>query len=138
MLVFNMHDHTLDQFIDFLRKHPQFRIIEDSSKQDSKVIDACREAGADILLIGISSVKGAADSRMKLIEHMREAMPDCKIVLYADTEMSASNALTVKHLYGYRYVDEFFFPSCSFEYMVLKLETLWSYKELRDRQEHKN
>ena len=136
--VVNMNNQSLEHFISRLSKYPQFQITEISSEQDSQIIAACKETGADILLIDISSEEGSADSRMKLINHMRDSIPDCKIVVYADTAMSANNTDAVKHLYGYRYIDEFFFPSCSFEYMVLKLETLWSYKELRDRQEHKN
>lgn len=87
--------------------------------------DSVQELSADIALLGISVVQGyTLNERRELIGKIREAQPNCKIVLFLDEVVSSEQTEGVTSLKQARVIDGFLYASGTMEYLVATLESI--------------
>lgn len=129
-----MHDDSLDTFFKMLNDTGRYHVLTIPPESQVGAVGLCKEAGADILLLGVSLGEGfRVDDRLELIETVREALPGCKVILYTETAMSARDTRSVKLLYSMRAVDDVVYSDCGQEYLLLKLDTIQPLRENAER-----
>ena len=133
-IVICMYDSSLDDIFSLLEKCGKYQIRRVAPSDQKHAAQICKERNADILLLGIDHTKEfCTEERMTIIDDVRENVPNCKIILYANTALSASESEVVKRLYAMRFVDDVILSSDVPESLLLKLDTVWSQRELAER-----
>ena len=79
----------------------------------------------EVALLGISVAKGyTLGERKKVIERIRHELPECKILLFLDEEVSPEQTEGVKQYRQAKLIDGFLYASGTMEYLVATLESL--------------
>ena len=85
----------------------------------------CRAAQADILLMEVSRMPAyTLESRLKLIECVRRALPNCKFVLLCDENSDPELARRVMIVRQDRLIDAFLYASVTPAYLTAALDAL--------------
>ena len=94
-------------------------------KKKNEEYDYCKLLSADILLMEVSYTPATAlEKRMKDIERVRKAVPDCKIVFLCDENSAPSVALEVAQAKQDGIIDGFFYSSVGAKYLIAALKAL--------------
>ena len=125
-LLLNMAgDFYADCTAEALERTGNFR-VEKRAATDAETLELhLREFPADVLLLGVSPVRGyTAEDRMPLIHAARRKLPRSRIVLFLDERISPEQTERVKQFRQARMVDGFLYASNSLNYLVDTLETI--------------
>ena len=103
----------------------EFRVEQVLPGKSGDTFSLCRAAQADILLMEVSRLPSyTLESRLKLIECVRRAMPGCKCVLLCDENSDAELAQQVKCARQDRLIDAFLYASVTPAYLTAALDAL--------------
>ena len=103
----------------------EFRVEQVLPGKSGDTFSLCRAAQADILLMEVSRLPSyTLESRLKLIECVRRAMPGCKFVLLCDENSDAELAQQVKCARQDRLIDAFLYASVTPAYLTAALDAL--------------
>ena len=103
----------------------EFRIEQILPGKTNDTLSLCRAAQADILLMEVSRLPAyTLESRLKLIECVRRAMPNCKFVLLCDENGDPELARRVKIARQDHKIDAFFYTSVTPGYLTAAVEAL--------------
>lgn len=112
-----------DRINGVLTKSGNFRTVVPD--QDSDVFSVCRETGAEILLMGVSYLTGfRLDDRKQLVKHMREGMPECKLIIIIDNAMMKDETYETVQMKKTGIIDQFIFYSNDLDYLTAAMESL--------------
>ena len=102
-----------------------FRVEQILPGKTGDTFSLCRAAQADILLMEVSRLAAyTLESRLKLIERVREAVPGCKFVLLCDENSDAELARQVKCARQDRLIDAFLYASVTPAYLTAAIDAL--------------
>ena len=108
-----------------LERTGNFRVEKQTSPEPESMELRLREFPADILLLGVSAVCGyTVEDRTPIIRSVRRKLPDSRIVLFLDEQVSREQTQGVKHLRQAHLIDGFLYASNSMEYLVDTLESI--------------
>lgn len=103
----------------------EFRVEQVLPRKTGDTLPLCASAKADILLMEVSRLSGyTMESRMRLIESVRKAVPDCKFALLCDENSDPELARRVMCARQDRLIDAFFYTSVTSAYLTAALDTL--------------
>ena len=78
----------------------------------------------EVALLGISVARGyTLGERKKVIDRMRQELPECKIFLFLDEGVSPEQTEGVKQYRQAKLIDGFLYASGTMEYLVATLES---------------
>ena len=103
----------------------EFRIEQILPGRTGDTLSLCAAVRADILLMEVSRLPAyTLESRLKLIECVRRAMPNCKFVLLCDENGDPELARRVKIARQDHKIDAFFYTSVTPGYLTAAVEAL--------------
>ena len=103
----------------------EFRVEQVLPGKTRDTFSLCRAAQVDILLMEVSRLPAyTLESRLKLIECVRRALPNCKFVLLCDENSDAELAQQVKCARQDRLIDAFLYASVTPAYLTAALDAL--------------
>ena len=103
----------------------EFRVEQVLPGKTGDTFSLCRAVQADILLMEVSRLPAyTLESRLKLIECVRRAMPNCKFVLLCDENSDPELAHRVKIARQDHKIDAFFYTSFTPGYLTAAVEAL--------------
>ena len=103
----------------------EFRVEQVLPGKTGDTFSLCRAAQADILLMEVSRLPAyTLENRLKLIECVRRAMPNCKFVLLCDENGDPELARRVKIARQDHKIDAFFYTSVTPGYLTAAVEAL--------------
>ena len=103
----------------------EFRVEQVLPGKTGDTFSLCRAVQADILLMEVSRLPAyTLESRLKLIECVRRAMPNCKFVLLCDENSDPELARRVKIARQDHKIDAFFYTSVTPGYLTAAVEAL--------------
>ena len=103
----------------------EFRVEQVLPGKTGDTFSLCRAVQADILLMEVSRLPAyTLESRLKLIECVRRAMPNCKFVLLCDEYGDPELARRVKIARQDHKIDAFFYTSVTPGYLTAAVEAL--------------
>ena len=110
-----------------------FRVEQVLPGKTDDTFSLCRAVQADILLMEVSRLLAyTLENRLKLIECVRRAMPNCKFVLLCDENGDPELAHRVMIVRQDRLIDAFLYASVTPAYLTAALDAL---RERSDRPE---
>lgn len=102
-----------------------FRVEQVLPGKTGDTFSLCRAVQADILLMEVSRLPAyTLESRLKLIECVRRAMPNCKFVLLCDENSDPELAHRVVLARQDRLIDAFLYASVTPTYLTAALDAL--------------
>ena len=102
-----------------------FRVEQVLPGKTDDTFSLCRAVQADILLMEVSRLPAyTLESRLKLIECVRRAMPNCKFVLLCDENSDPELARRVVLARQDRRIDAFLYASVTPAYLVAAMDAL--------------
>ena len=102
-----------------------FRVEQVLPGKTDDTFSLCRAVQADILLMEVSRLLAyTLENRLKLIECVRRAMPNCKFVLLCDENGDPELARRVKIARQDHKIDAFFYTSVTPGYLTAAVEAL--------------
>ena len=102
-----------------------FRVEQVPPGKTGDAFSLCQAAQADILLMEVSRLPAyTLESRLKLIECVRRAMPNCKFVLLCDENSDPELAHRVMIVRQDRLIDAFLYASVTPAYLTAALDAL--------------
>ena len=103
----------------------EFRVEQVLPGKTGDTFSLCAAVRADILLMEVSRLPAyTLESRLKLIECVRRAMPNCKFVLLCDENSDPELARRVKIARQDHKIDAFFYTSVTPGYLTAAVEAL--------------
>ncbi len=103
----------------------EFRVEKVLPGKTGDTFSLCRAVQADILLMEVSRLPAyTLESRLKLIECVRRAMPNCKFVLLCDENSDPELAHRVMIVRQDRLIDAFLYASVTPAYLTAALDAL--------------
>ncbi len=103
----------------------EFRIEQILPGKTNDTLSLCCAMQAEILLMEVSRLPAYTwESRLKLIECVRRAMPNCKFVLLCDENGDPELARRVKIARQDHKIDAFFYTSVTPGYLTAAVEAL--------------
>lgn len=103
----------------------EFRVEQALPGRPGDAPSLCASAKADVLLMEVSRLyEYTLDSRMRLIELVRRAVPSCKFALLCDENSDPELAQRVMHARQDRRIDAFFYASVTSKYLTAALDAL--------------
>ena len=103
----------------------EFRIEQILPGKTNDTLSLCCAMQAEILLMEVSRLPAdTLESRLKLIECVRRAMPNCKFVLLCDENGDPELARRVKIARQDHKIDAFFYTSVTPGYLTAAVEAL--------------
>ena len=103
----------------------EFRVKQVLPGKTGDTFSLCRAVQANILLMEVSRLPAyTLESRLKLIECVRRAMPNCKFVLLCDENSDPELARRVKIARQDHKIDAFFYTSVTPGYLTAAVEAL--------------
>lgn len=103
----------------------EFRIEQVLPGKTNDTLSLCCAMQAEILLMEVSRLPAyTLESRLKLIECVRRAMPNCKFVLLCDENSDPELARRVKIARQDHKIDAFFYTSVTPGYLTAAVEAL--------------
>ena len=103
----------------------EFRIEQILPGKTNDTLSLCCAMQAEILLMEVSRLPAyTLESRLKLIECVRRAMPNCKFVLLCDENGDPELARRVKTARQDHKIDAFFYTSVTPGYLTAALDAL--------------
>ena len=103
----------------------EFRIEQILPGRTGDTLSLCAAVRADILLMEVSRLPAyTLESRLKLIECVRRAMPNCKFVLLCDENSDPELARQVVCARQDRLIDAFLYASVTPAYLTAALDAL--------------
>ena len=103
----------------------EFRIEQILPGKTNDTLSLCCAMQAEILLMEVSRLPAyTLESRLKLIECVRRAMPNCKFVLLCDENGDPELAQSVKRTRQDRLIDAFLYASVTPAYLTAALDAL--------------
>ena len=103
----------------------EFRIEQILPGKTNDTLSLCCAMQAEILLMEVSRLPAyTLESRLKLIECVRRAMPNCKFVLLCDENSDPELARRVKIARQDHKIDAFFYTSVTPGYLTAAVEAL--------------
>ena len=102
-----------------------FRVEQVLPGKTDDTFSLCRAVQADILLMEVSRLPAyTLESRLKLIECVRRAMPNCKFVLLCDENSDPELSRRVVLARQDRRIDAFLYASVTPAYLVAAMDAL--------------
>ena len=103
----------------------EFRVEQILPGKTNDTLSLCCAMQAEILLMEVSRLPAyTLESRLKLIECVRRAMPNCKFVLLCDENGDPELARRVKIARQDHKIDAFFYTSVTPGYLTAALDAL--------------
>ena len=103
----------------------EFRVEQVLPGKTNDTLSLCCAMQAEILLMEVSRLPAyTLESRLKLIECVRRAMPNCKFVLLCDENSDPELARRVKIARQDHKIDAFFYTSVTPGYLTAAVEAL--------------
>ena len=103
----------------------EFRIEQILPGKTNDTLSLCCAMQAEILLMEVSRLPAyTLESRLKLIECVRRAMPNCKFVLLCDENSDPEQAHRVMIVRQDRLIDAFLYASVTPAYLTAALDAL--------------
>ena len=103
----------------------EFRVEQVLPGKTGDTFSLCRAVQADILLMEVSRLPAyTLENRLKLIECVRRAMPNCKFVLLCDENVDPDLAHRVMIVRQDRLIDAFLYDSVTHAYLTAALDAL--------------
>ena len=103
----------------------EFRVEQILPGKTNDTLSLCCAMQAEILLMEVSRLPAyTLESRLKLIECVRRAMPNCKFVLLCDENGDPELARRVKIARQDHKIDAFFYTSVTPGYLTAAVEAL--------------
>ena len=103
----------------------EFRIEQVLPGRTVDTLSLCAAVRADVLLMEVSRLPAyTLESRLKLIECVRRAMPNCKFVLLCDENGDPELARRVMIVRQERLIDAFLYASVTPAYLTAALDAL--------------
>lgn len=103
----------------------EFRVEQVLPGKTDDIFSLCRAAQADILLMEVSRVNVyTLESRLRLIDRVRGAVPHCQFVLLCDENGDPELAQSVKRARQDRLIDAFFYTSVTSAYLTSAINAL--------------
>ena len=103
----------------------EFRIEQILPGKTNDTLSLCCAMQAEILLMEVSRLPAyTLESRLKLIECVRRAMPNCKFVLLCDENSDPEQARRVMIVRQDRLIDAFLYASVTPAYLTAALDAL--------------
>ena len=107
------------------RKTGDFRVEQVLPGRPGDAPSLCASAKADVLLMEVSRLPAyTLENRLKLIECVRRAMPNCKFVLLCDENSDPELAHRVMIVRQDRLIDAFLYASVTPAYLTAALDAL--------------
>ena len=108
-----------------LAKTGEFRVEQVLPGRPDDAPSLCASARADVLLLEVSRLNGyTLECRMRLIDSVRRAVPECKFALLCDENSDPDLARRVMRARQDRLIDAFFYASVTSQYLTAALDTL--------------
>jgi len=108
-----------------LQKTGKFRTYTLQRSEPEATVSDCSKMGADILLMGVFPVADyTIHQRIDILRRMRRELPDCKLVIFVDDEVSERVNRKIKSLKQSGMIDAFLYASASFSHLESVLEAL--------------
>ncbi len=109
-----------------LKRTGDFRPFAISALPPNSIVQDCKKADAEILLMDVTPNVPEADlaGRLKTITEMHKEMPRCKIVLLCDEVAYPELARDVMRTKQVGQIDGFFYASVTGEYLTAALDAL--------------
>ena len=125
-LVVSMQNTLLSEAVArSLSETGEFRVEQVLPGKTGDTFSLCRAAQADILLMEVSRLSTyTLENRLKLIDRVRAALPQCKFVLLCDENSDAELARRVKCARQDRLIDAFLYASVTPAYLAAALDAL--------------
>ena len=102
-----------------------FRVEQVLPGKTGDTFSLCRAVQADILLMEVSRLPAyTLENRLKLIECVRRALPNCKFVLLCDENSDPELARRVMIVRQDRLIDAFLYASVTPAYLTAALDAL--------------
>ena len=103
----------------------EFRVEQVLPGKTDDIFSLCRAAQADILLMEVSRVNAyTLESRLRLIDRVRGAVPRCQFVLLCDENGDPELAHRVMIVRQDRLIDAFLYASVTPAYLTAALDAL--------------
>ena len=103
----------------------EFRVEQAPPGRTGATFSLCQAVQADILLMEVSRLPAyTLENRLKLIECVRRALPNCKFVLLCDENSDPELARCVKFARQDRLIDAFLYASVTPAYLTAALDAL--------------
>ena len=103
----------------------EFRVEQVLPGRTGDTLSLCAAVRADILLMEVSRLPAyTLESRLKLIECVRRAMPNCKFVLLCDENSDPELAHRVMIVRQDQLIDAFLYASVTPAYLTAALDAL--------------
>ena len=125
-IVISMQNTLLSEAIArSLSETGNFRVEQILPGRADDAFSICRAVRADILLMEVSRIAAyTLENRLKLIDRVRAAVPDCKFALLCDENSDAELARRVKCARQDRLIDAFLYTSVTPAYLTAALDAL--------------
>ena len=99
-----------------------FRVIVDKKR---RTVPACLACSPDIVLMEVSQAAGSTMAdRMEEVHHLRQMLPECKLVFLCDENISPEIARNVISVKKSREIDAFYYSSVTGKYLLAALFAL--------------
>ena len=107
------------------QKTGDFRVEQVLPGRPGDAPSLCASAKADVLLMEVSRLPAyTLENRLKLIECVRRALPNCKFVLLCDENVDPELAHRVMTVRQDRLIDAFLYASVTHAYLTAALDAL--------------
>ena len=125
-IVVSMQNTLLSEAVAWsLAETGEFRVEQVLPGKTGDTFSLCRAVQADILLMEVSRLPAyTLENRLKLIECVRRAMPNCKFVLLCDENGDPELARRVMIVRQDRLIDAFLYASVTPAYLTAALGAL--------------
>ena len=125
-IVVSMQNTLLSEAIAHaLTETREFRVEQILPGRTGDALSLCAAMPADILLMEVSRLPAyTLENRLKLIECVRRAMPNCKFVLLCDENSDPELARQVVCARQDRRIDAFLYASVTPAYLVAAMDAL--------------
>lgn len=108
-----------------LQKTGEFRVEQVLPGRPDDALSLCASAKADILLMEVSRLSGyTLECRMRLIDSVRRAVPECKFAVLCDENSDSELARRVKTARQDHKIDTFFYTSVTSSYLTAAVDAL--------------
>lgn len=125
-IVISMQNTLLSEAIaQSLSAAGEFRVEQIPAGRVDDALSICRAVRADVLLMEVSRIAAyTLEKRLKLIDRVRAAVPDCKFALLCDENSDVELARQVKCARQDRLIDAFLYASVTPAYLTAALDAL--------------
>lgn len=125
-IVVSMQNTLLSEAIAHaLTERREFRVEQILPGRTGDALSLCVSAKADILLMEVGQLSGyTLGCRMRMIDSVRRAVPECKFALLCDENSDSELAQRVMRARQDRLIDAFFYTSVTSKYLTAAIDAL--------------